>query len=355
MRSVIKAVNALLISMFVSCTNMDKTDIKTIEIDFSEMTHISGHNGRIVNLETSDKSLLYDICNFNVHNDTFVVHSRNFLYAFSSTGDFIGSISQKGHAGNEYNQISNVFFEDGTVGVYDFSKSAILRFNLKKELLSTQKCNIAEADIRPFHVYPWKDGYIALNSYGGESADRKTLCVLNRELNAGKPIKGRSLSTGFSTYDDISIDENGEVLYWELLCDTLFTVRNGSLTPLLAIDFGEDALPAEIAGKDVYGRLDFVNKSKDKGKRFAGMARYYQRKDNMIYSSCLSPDHGILLLQYNESKGTTRLFTVDFDNSQYATGSFFLIKDNLVYWEIRDQNDLSKNPALFVFDLDDWV
>lgn len=165
------------ISLLVSCTNKDKTDIhQSIKINFSEITCINQSDGRIVNLETTDNSLIYDICNFNVDKDTFVVHSRDFLYTFTSTGNFIGRVSQKGHAMNEHLQISNVFFGDGVVGLYDFSKNAILRFNLKGQLLSAQKCNIADEDIRPFHIYPWNEGYIALNSYGGEVAERKTLC-----------------------------------------------------------------------------------------------------------------------------------------------------------------------------------
>ena len=82
------------------------------------------------------------------------------------------------------------FFENGTVGLYDFSKNTILRFNLKGQLLSVQRCDISEEDIKPFHIYPWNNGYIVLNSYGGESTDRKTLCFLNKELTSGKPIKG---------------------------------------------------------------------------------------------------------------------------------------------------------------------
>ena len=191
-----------------------------------------------------------------------------------------------------------------------------------------------------------------MNSYGGESTDRKTLCFLNKELTSGKPIKGRSLSTGFSTYDDISIDQKGNVLYWEMLCDTLFTIHNGLLTPLFAIDFGEHALPDDMTRKDVYERIDYVNKAKERGKPFAGMARYYQRVDHMVYFSCVSPDNEILLCQYNEDKGTTRLFTIDFDNKQYTTAPFFLIKDHLVYWEIRDKDNLSLNPDLFIFNLD---
>ena len=31
---------------------------------------------------------------------------------------------------------------------------------------------------------------------------------------------------------------------------------------------------------------------------------------------------------------------------------FFLIKDHLVYWEIRDKDNLSLNPDLFIFNLD---
>lgn len=339
----------------VSCTNVDKTVTKSVKVDFSKMSYISQSDGQIVNLETTDQSLLYDICSFNVYKDTFVVQSRNFLHTFTSTGKFIGCISRRGQAGNEYINLSNVFFEDnGIVGVYDFNKGTIQRFNLEGQLLSVQKSTIVNEDIKPTDVYPWNDGYIAKNCYGGEFADRKTLCFLDRDLTTATPIEGRSLLTGFSSSDLISVDKDRNVLYWEMLCDTLFTVNNDLLTPLLIIDFGEHALPADIARKDVYDRIDYANKTKEMGELFAGMARYYQRINDMIYFSCISPDNGIVLCQYNENKETIRLYAIDFDD-KYKTGSFFLIKDDLVYWEIRDNNDLQLNPALFIFNLKDLV
>ena len=351
MKNITYSIYTLLALLFVSCTGTDKTELTSIKVNFSDITPISQSEGKIVNLETTENSLLYDICNFNTWQDTLVVQSRSFLYAFASDGTFIGSISRKGQAGNEYLSISNVFFEDGTVGLYDFNKGTVSRFNLKGQLLSSRKCNIADQDIRPFHIFPWKDGYIALNSYGGETADRKTLCFLNKELNGGTPITGRSLQNGFSIADGIFVDDQDQVLYWEMMCDTLFTVHDNSLVPLYAIDFGEHALPGYVAKKDVYGRIDYVNKSEKDRQLFAGMARYYQRKDNMIYFSCISPENGILLCRYDENEGTARLFAVDFDNQPYTTAPFFLIKDNLVYWEIHNENDPTLNQSLFVMDL----
>ena len=120
---------------------------------------------------------------------------------------------------------------------------------------------------------------------------------------------------------------------------------------MFAIDFGKYALPDDIARKDFYERINYVNNLKDKGRQFAGMARYYQRIDHMIYFSCVSPDNNIVLCQYDENKETTRLFTVAFDNKQYTTAPFFLIKENVVYWEIRNKDNLLLNPGLFIFNL----
>ena len=178
--------------------------------------------------------------------------------------------------------------------------------------MSSMKYKIAGEDVFPVHIYPWNGGYIATNAYGGESVDRKTLCFVNKELNTGIAIEGRSLTSGRGISDDISIDEQGNVLYHEQLCDTLFTVRDGMLTPLLAIDFGTHALPEDVA-----------------------------RQDN-----------GIVLCRYDEKEGTTRLFAVDFDNPQYMTQLPFFIRDNVAYWQVRDKNNASQNPLLFVFPLD---
>ena len=185
--------------------------------------------------------------------------------------------------------------------------------------------------------------------HGTAATSRRTP---NKEFTSGKPIEGRSLSTGFSTYDDISIDQKGNVLYCELLCDTLFTVNDDELAPLLAIDFGEYALPYDIARKDVYEREDYVAGLYKEGRPFAGHPAFCQRIDGMIYFTCISPDWNVLLCRYDEKKGTTRLFAVDFDNPQYMTQLPFFIRDNVAYWQVRDKNNASQNPLLFVFPLD---
>ena len=41
MRSIIHSVCVIFISLFVSCTNRDKTDFKSTKVDFSEITHIN--------------------------------------------------------------------------------------------------------------------------------------------------------------------------------------------------------------------------------------------------------------------------------------------------------------------------
>lgn len=337
--------------MSISCSKTEKTDVPSAKIDFTNITHISHTEGSIVNLETSDSSLIYDICSFNVVRDTFVIHSRNFVRMFSKTGKFLGDVSQTGQGPNEYTRVSNIFFENNLVGVFESNKNTVKWFNLSGELSASKEIEVGDENIRPCHLYPSVNGYVALNSYGGESADRKTLCFLNKELNQGISIEGRSLRTGFSTYDDIFIDRSGKVLYWEMLCDTLFTVDNDTLILSLVVDFGEYSIPKDIAGKDVYERINYVNESGKSGSKFAGMARYYQRIDNMIYFSCISPENKILLCQYNEKEGTTRLFTVDFDNSEYDASSFFLIRDNVVYWEMHDKKDSTLNPSLFIFDI----
>lgn len=71
----------MLAAVFLSCTgnHREDLDLRTVKVDFSELEHISQSDGRIVHLEPTDSSLLYDICRLDVHEDTFVVQSRSFL------------------------------------------------------------------------------------------------------------------------------------------------------------------------------------------------------------------------------------------------------------------------------------
>lgn len=343
---------AALTSVLASFTNMEETTCKSTKVDFSGITYINQSDGRVVNLETTDDSRVYDIANFSVCGDTLVIRSRNNLHTFSSTGKHIACILQEKKVVKTRGIISNVFFENQTVAVHDFNQKTVSWYNLKGEPLSSMKYKIAGEDVFPVHIYPWNGGYIATNAYGGESVDRKTLCFVNKELNTGIAIEGRSLTSGRGISDDISIDEQGNVLYHEQLCDTLFTVRDGMLTPLLAIDFGTHALPEDVARQDIYEREDYVTRLYKEGKPLAGWPSFFQRIGNIIYFTCVSPDNGIVLCRYDEKEGTTRLFAVDFDNPQYMTQLPFFIRDNVAYWQVRDKNNASQNPLLFVFPLD---
>ena len=74
-----------------------------------------------------------------------------------------------------------------------------------------------------------------------------------------------------------------------MLCDTLFTIHNGLLTPLFAIDFGEHALPDDMTRKDVYERIDYVNKAKERGKPFAGNGPLLSKsRPHGIFLMCVS-------------------------------------------------------------------
>ena len=76
----------------------------------------------MINLETVDSSLLYDICALFKQDDRYFIWSRDNAYAFNDKGDFLFNISCKGQGPGEYLSFGCMFMEDGEVCIFDQDK-----------------------------------------------------------------------------------------------------------------------------------------------------------------------------------------------------------------------------------------
>ena len=56
-----------------------KAPLPTIPVDVDKAGLISIDTSRLVELETSDSSMIYDVSSFELCGDRFIVHSRNYL------------------------------------------------------------------------------------------------------------------------------------------------------------------------------------------------------------------------------------------------------------------------------------
>lgn len=82
-----------------SCKDGQESRFLTeVKIDFDKKEIIKVDDKQIVRLETSDNSLLFDLCNVETVDSFYVIHSRNFLKQFDKEGKFVRNIGAQGHA-----------------------------------------------------------------------------------------------------------------------------------------------------------------------------------------------------------------------------------------------------------------
>lgn len=350
-KSLITLSAVFIIICFSSCGHK-ALEIGTIAPDFNNVMMINVSEDDIISLETSAKSLLYDICGMYIEGGNFYIQSRNHLRVFDSQGKYVKDISSRGHGEGEYQRISNFFVKEGNVFIYDFDSQSLFRYGLDGSFVS--RIRLSNIDLNemtpPSALFPCGKGWVSVNCYGGDRSI-PTLSMWDEDLQVSKSVKGRFLKSGTSFYDKVFVSEDSCILYWEPLCDTVFEIRDDTLYPLYKIDFGEKALPKNIAVKTIDERLSHLASHPEI--TFYGMARWYQRCNGNLYFSFMGPEKRVFLCRYNETNGDTRVFRITTSLGKYRVQPFFHIDNDRLLVEAHDEDEVSVNPSLLIIRLED--
>lgn len=341
-----------LVSLLVldSCAN--SKELETINVDFSNVQEILVDTTRIIHLETTDNSLLYDIGRTEILNGNFFVFSRNFVKVFSADGKFLFQLSGRGQGPSEYSTISNFFLNDKFVSIYDFNLGKVLNYDSNGSFVNSCQFTRGDGEWGISQLFRLNENtYLAKNNYAGEDFKVPVFSLLDANLKNRKMIGGRHLNTGMMLSDGCYIDDNERILYWEPAKDTLFSVMNESLDPLYKIDFGEFAIPEDVAKKDDYDRVMFL--SKEQNVKYAAMARYFQVSEGRILFSFVYDK--IYLCSYNESTKDTKVYSFKCPNDTYKAYFFFKVHDGNIYIEMQHNKEIEKNHVLYKFSLEELV
>jgi len=340
-----------IIFCFSSCRS--KTlEIRAIALDFNNVLTINVNEEDIINLETTTKSLLYDICGLSVEKGSIYIQSRNHLRVFDLQGKYIQDISSRGHGEGEYRRISNFFIKEGNIFIYDFDSQSLFKYGLDGLFISRTRIDNIDANkmTPPSALFPCGKDWISVNCYGGDR-NIPTLSIWDETLHTSKAVKGRFLNSGTSFYDKLFVSEDRSVLYWEPLCDTIFEIKDYSLTPTYKIDFGEKSLQNNIAVKPIDERLSYLASHPEIS--FYGMARWFQRCNGNLYFSFVGPGKRVFLCRYNEATGNTLVFSITTPLGNYSVQPFFYIDNDRLLMEAHNENDMTVNPSLLIIQLKD--
>lgn len=328
----------------------DSKNLEAIRVDFSNVQEILVDTTRIIHLETTDNSLLYDIGRIEILDGKFFVFSRNVVKVFGADGKFLFQLSEKGQGPSEYSSISNFFLNGKFVSIYDFNTGKVLNYDSNGKFVNSNRLERGKDEWGVSLLFRLNEHtYLAKNSYAGEDFKVPVFSLLDTNLKNRKMIGGRHLNTGVKLEDACYVDDNERILYWEPVKDTLFSVMNESLEPLYKIDFGEYAIPENIARKDDYERVMFLNK--EENVKYAAMPRYFQVSEGRILFSFIYDK--IYLCSYDEKNKDTKVYSFKCPNDAYKAYFYFKVYDGNIYIEMEYNKDIEKNHVLYKFPIED--
>ena len=338
-----------------SCDDVRKSKPMTeIKIDFDKKEKVEIDDKQIVCLETSDSSVLFDICNVEMIDSFYVVHSRNFLKLFAEDGRFVRNIGMLGNSRNEYKSIADFFVSGDVITLYDFNAKSLVSYDVNGGYKGRRNVARAAGDdaVVPNHLYPMGDGYICVNTFGG--SDRAVPCLSRTDSQMAEytPLLGRDLDNGFFFPDDVCV-WGDKVLYWQPLCDTLFVAEDKGVYPLYHFDLGEHSMPSDVSCKNVYERIDYSNKMYKEGKPFAGMLRYYSVYGKLIYFVCVAPGYEIVLCSLDTQDDAVKIYQLDFSDKNLQLQPFLKIIGDKMILSAVDKTKPAVNPLLVTLKMED--
>ena len=339
----------LLVVLLASCSSKPQVGVSELNINLKDVQTIIMDTNKIVSLETNDSSLLYDICGLYELDNKYFIWSRSMIKVFDKKGKYLYNFSEKGQGPDEYVSLSCVFVKDNNVCAYDLDRGILLSFNLEGRLKKSQRIVVADGSPSPVNIIPFgKEHYLCINGFrGGDNVKTPSISIWNSDFTKQDTVTGRLRKNGFMIADWLYADVNGnQILYWEPMKDTLFTVKDKIISPMYAINFGDYAIPAEVAAKDVYDRFMYVGKVENYS-QCASLCRFYQIDGDYI-SFIFSWAGRACLCRFRQDSPQPEVY--EFKDERYKTMPFFKIIGEQILIAVEDKEDVEKNCGLLVVD-----
>ena len=339
----------LLVVLLASCSSKPQVGVSELNINLKDAQTIIMDTNKIVSLETNDSSLLYDICGLYELDNKYFIWSRSMIKVFDKKGKYLYNLSEKGQGPDEYVSLSCVLVKDNNVCAYDLDRGILLSFNPVGRLKKSQRIVVADGSPSPVNIIPFgKEHYLCINRFrGGDNVKTPSISIWNSDFTKQDTLTGRLRENGFMIADWLYADADGnQILYWEPMKDTLFTVKDKIISPMYAINFGDYAIPAEVAKKDVYDRFMYVGKVENYS-QCASLCRFYQIDGDYIYF-IFSWAGRACLCRFKQDSPQPEVY--EFKDERYKTMPFFKIIGEQILIAVEDKEDVEKNCGLLVVD-----
>lgn len=312
----------------------------------------------IINLETNDSSLIYDINFLDILDDTYVIGSRNLLKMFKmNDGSFVSDLAVYGNGPDEFLNIGNIWTKDSVLYLFDANKRALLVYDATGKVIKKVRLdeNLSEHGVYGIsQVMPNANGsFTSVNMFTDHTTEHNPMYShLDESMSFVYNIVGRERDDGGYTPDQMTIDTfTGNILAWEQLKDTLFSIDDQIISPLYTFDFKDNRFPVEKqAEPQMY--LRYQSFIEGKNVPYVSFIKYYQTYKNYIFFTFASADESWFLgkLDRNNNQATTYKFVSN--NDQYSLNPFIKVQGDRLITSLTDNYNEILNPALYIIPID---
>lgn len=350
-------VGALLLTV-CACSHNESDDdgtTKTIKMDVANTTTVPLDTSRLIPLETSDSSIMYEIDYLEETNGKYFVVSRDiWKYFDAQTGKYLGDIAVRGRGPEEYLSIQNMWMEGDTLCIFDFDSNSIIGYDSNAKFAGKRSTADPDHMSSPNFLVKRPDGYYyTINSYKGGTGDPNPMfSLLGPDLKAVEDIPGREVKHGSYSSDRMIYDaSHGRALAWDQARDTIFGVSEDGVVPAYIFDFGEYGMPAEFQAYD--SQRQRIEAFSDEGKMpYAGLVKYCQVVDGNLYFIFYNPvPKKWCLGKYDMKNGKTSIFDLTSPDDRYQIQTWFKVYDDKVLLNFTDTQSPEDNPLIYSLDI----
>ena len=366
----ISLVAILSAAAFSSCgTKQDINELQTVNIDIDNASDFEITPSMVVELETNDSSLIYDIENMVVADNKLFIKSRDLLKFFNaSDGKFLGNLASIGEGPGEYLFVNRLWNTDDTIHIFDSMSKKINNYNSSGQFLSSRtlfenapKTSADHPAVNFVIESPDGNGFYSINTWmGGVGKPVPSYSKYAADDSMEYLVKGRFLNCGSYGYSRAAVDrKHNRVLTWENCIDTLFAISDSTVRPLYALDYGKYSIPQHIQSlPDMFDRM--LTLKDMEGCNLIVSSQYFTPVDNKIIYSIMHYNNidgndGILIVTLDQDDASARAVRLKDPSGRYIPQASILVDGDYLYVALRDSQNEEANPSVARLPLSEFL
>lgn len=343
-------VGMVIFSLFISSCKEEEVNYTTkILIDFSKIENIDlvQHAEKKVCFEFSEKSMLGNLDEIVLKDEVFFVRSLESLFLFDKHGKLLSKIGSKGVSQGEYTHFNSFFIKDDKVFIYDAQSKKVIEYDFTGKYISAVELNQVYDSITPNFIYLLPDGkFISRNTFGGDNRKIPSYSILGTDYKIEHNILGRYLKNGITSLNNFNINNGQQMLFWEVLNDTIFSIEKDQTHPKYAVDFQEKSIPLHMQKKPLYELIQFSNQPENIDRYASLIQNVYESEDFLRFTFLFQKK--LHYVKYDKGNNRTKVYSLTYGN--YAIGQNILFQKNNLYVTVTDLESIESNSCLVVID-----